>query len=372
MPSEANIGEDAREVLRALAIRKNVILSGPPGTGKSRLLNQVRDLFQWKQDKVGASLTARIPIPPATSVLPTWFPSPTQTTSRSVFPTVFDQNTKYRDFMRGLVPKISSPGEFIVTNGTLYRASLHAVQNGHAALVIIDEINRGPAVAAFGSALVGLESDKRSASNGTLLPTTQQFEILSSNGSSELFTLPNDLYILASMNEADTSVEPLDVAFLRRFHTYRLEPETSVLRQHLGLSAVGSNDPFPQTPATPTDWYEALARAFSKVSDQILLGRGQAYQLGHGALMHTSAPQTTTTEAEEYVSTAWATLRAHLDEVFFGNSRAMSDILCAEQSASPYTLTETSFAGQTVRRLTGPSRPNPHELYRLLTLISTS
>jgi 5-methylcytosine-specific restriction protein B len=209
MPSEPAIEPHAREVLRALALRKNVILAGPPGTGKSRVLNQVRDLFQWKQENAGGSLSGRIPIPPTTSALPSWFPSPTRIAARTVYPTVFDQNTKYRDFMRGLVPKIGFPGEFVVTTGTLYRAAVDARENGHAALVIVDEINRGPAVAAFGSALVGLEPDKRSASNTTLLPTTQQFEILGDGGASELFTLPNDLYILASMNEADTSVEPL-------------------------------------------------------------------------------------------------------------------------------------------------------------------
>jgi len=370
MPNEAAIEDDAREVLRALALRKNVILSGPPGTGKSRLLNQVRDLFQWKQDKVGGSLTGRISIPAATSPLPDWFPSPLRTNSRHVYPTVFDQNTKYRDFMRGLVPKIGSPGEFAVTAGTFYRAAIDARQAGSAALVIIDEINRGPAVAAFGSALVGLEPDKRSGPNGEVGATTQEFEILGDSGASQLFTLPPDLYILASMNEADTSVEPLDVAFLRRFHTYRLEPESKVLRAHLGLPAAPTAEPLPRSPGSPTDWYEALSRAFIKVSDQILLGRGQAYQLGHGALMHTPAPQSDLGAAAEYVSTAWTTLRAHLDEVFFGNSRAMADILAGERSGSPYTLTEASFAGQTVRRLTGPSHLDDNQLYKLLTLIS--
>lgn len=370
MPSETSIEDDAREVLRALALRKNVILSGPPGTGKSRLLNLVRDLFQWKKEQVGGSRTGRIPVPAATSTLPQWFPSPLSTSSRQVYPTVFDQNTKYRDFMRGLVPKIGSPGEFAVTAGTLYRAATDAQQSGHAALVIIDEINRGPAVAAFGSALVGLEPDKRSGPNGGRGAMTQEFEILSDTGASQLFTLPPDLYILASMNEADTSVEPLDVAFLRRFHNYRLEPNPTVLRAHFGLPALPTTQPLPNSPESADDWYEALSRAFVKVSDQILLGRGQAYQLGHGALMHAPAPRSDTGAAAEYVSTAWTTLRAHLDEVFFGNSRALSDILAGERTESPYSLVEESFAGQTVRRLIGPSHLNGQQLYKLLTLIS--
>jgi 5-methylcytosine-specific restriction protein B len=369
MPIESDIEDDARSVLKALAIRKNVIIAGSPGTGKSRLLNQVRELFMWDQGTTGSSPTGRIPIPPASGPIPAWFPSPHQTASRRVFQTVFDQNTKYRDFMRGLVPRVAKPGEFEVTSGTFYRASLHAREDGHAALVIIDEINRGPAVAAFGSALVGLEADKRLLTNGDATETTQHFEILGDSGEHESFALPNDLYVLAAMNEADTSVEPLDVAFLRRFHLHRLEPQAGTLRAHFGLPLEPA--PLPEIPMSAADYYEALAQAFSKINQQIILGRGHAYQLGHGALMHTAADPSAIGAAREYVADAWATLRGHIDEVFFGNTRAISDVLRAENSKSPYVLDEATFAGQTVRRINGPTRPTVDELYKLLTLIAT-
>lgn len=368
MPAESKIDADAKAVLKALATRKNVIIAGSPGTGKSRLLNQVRELFMWDRGRTGSSPTARIPVPPASGPIPAWFPSPDRTASRKVFQTVFDQNTKYRDFMRGLVPKISEPGAFEVTSGTFYRASMHARQSGSAALVIIDEINRGPAVAAFGSALVGLEADKRLLANGATKETTQHFEILGDSGEHESFALPHDLYVLAAMNEADTSVEPLDVAFMRRFHLYRLEPEVSTLRAHFGLPLTAA--PLPDAPASAADYYEALTQAFSKINKQILLGRGQAYQLGHGALMHTAADPRAIGAAQEYVSAAWATLRGHVDEVFFGNTRAMSDVLHAENTRSPYTLEEAIFAGQSVSRIVGPARPTAEDLYKLLSLIA--
>ncbi len=117
--------------------------------------------------------------------------------------------------------------------------------------------------------------------------------------------------------------------------------------------------------------YEALAQSVTKINQQILLGRGQAYQLGHGALMHTKADTAGIAAAKEYVVTAWATLRGHIDEVFFGNTRALSDVLRAENSKSPYALEEATFAGQSVRRVSGPNRPTPEELYRLLVLIAT-
>lgn len=369
MPTEADIGEDAKAILKALSTRKNVIITGPPGTGKSRLLNEIRELFQWDQSKTGSAPTGRIPIPAASGPIPEWFPSPDQTVKRGVHQTVFDQNTKYRDFMRGLVPKVGEAGAFTVTSGTLHRAALDARPDGNAALVLVDEINRGPAVAAFGSALVGLEPDKRIPSDGNASSTTQFFEILGNTGEHEQFALPADLYILAAMNEADTSVEPLDVAFLRRFHIYRLEPREAVLRDHFGASITPTA--IPETPSAPADYYEALIQAFTKINEQVLLGRGQAYQLGHGALMHQPADATNVGAAQSYVATAWATLRGHVDEIFYGNTRAISDILRAETSKSVYTMVESTFAGQTVRRIVGPLRPSPGELYTLLRVIAT-
>lgn len=369
MPIESDISDDAKVILKALATRKNVIISGPPGTGKSRLLNEIREIFKWEQSQTGSAPTGRIPIPASSGPIPSWFPSPTQDGTRSVFQTVFDQNTKYRDFMRGLVPQVNVPGAFTVTSGTLHLAALNAAHDGNASLVIIDEINRGPAVAAFGSTIVGLEADKRLLTDGTPAPTTQFFQIVGDSGDYEPFALPNDLYILAAMNEADTSVEPLDVAFLRRFHIFRLEPDESILREYLDLPA--SAVPLPDTPTRPADYCEALTQAFVKINQQILLGRGQAYQLGHGALMHQKPDTDNVGAAQEYVATAWATLRSHVDEVFYGNTRAISDVLQAEKAKSVYTLLESTFAGQTVRRISGPLRPSPAELYSLLKVIAT-
>jgi len=362
--TEFEIEPDARAVLQALARRKNVIITGPPGTGKSRLLNQVRALFEWDSGSTGSDPYGDIPLPAERGPIPAWFPSPDQIESRHTFPTVFDQNTKYRDFMRGLVPQVTNPGAFIVTSGTLYRASVHAAEDGNAALVIVDEINRGPAVAAFGSALVGLESDKRRGAEGE-----QRFEILNDFGESVTYSLPPDLYVLGAMNEADTSVEPLDVAFLRRFAPYRLEPHAEVLRPHLGLGRTPDGT-LPDTPSDPSTVYEALARAWARVNHQITLARGAAYQLGHGALMHRTAPTADLPAAQEYTQEAWATLRGHLDEVFYGDTRAMVDLLLAEDDRSPYTLEEGTFAGQAVSRILGPTRPDSEQLYLLLRLIS--
>ena len=48
----------------------------------------------------------------------------------------------------------------MVTEGVLYRASEYAKQPEHAALVIVDEINRGPAAEVFGGSIVAMEGDR--------------------------------------------------------------------------------------------------------------------------------------------------------------------------------------------------------------------
>jgi 5-methylcytosine-specific restriction protein B len=244
----------------------------------------------------------------------------------------------------------------------------HALKDGNAALVIVDEINRGPAVAAFGSALVGLEADKRLGTDGNPLATTQEFELLNDEGGTQQFALPADVYVLAAMNEADTSVEPLDVAFLRRFAPYRLEPRPEIVRKHFGLPEKAGD--LKEQPVDSADAYDALAQAWMTLNTQILLARGEAYRLGHGALMHREAPQTDLAAAQEYLQEAWATVRGHLDEVFFGDTRAMIDVLRAEDSRSPYSVEETTFAGNSVRRIVGPIRPDAPGLHRLLKLIA--
>lgn len=368
MAGETEFDPDVRAVLTALARRKNVLISGPPGTGKSRLLSEVRDLFGWNHSGVGAAPERRIPIPPRRDAMPAWFPSPTRTESREVFATAFDQNTKHRDVMRGLVPSIGLSGAFEVSSGILYRAALHALGDGNAALVIIDEINRGPAVAAFGSSLVGLEGDKRLDSDGRPTSSTQYFEVMADDGGSERFALPADLYVLAAMNEADTSVEPLDVAFLRRFAPYRLEPSVDVLCQHLGLKALP--DELPLEASEPEHLYGALAAAWARLNERTALARGAAYQLGHGGLMHREAPQSSMAAATEYSLEAWATLKAHIDEVFFGDTRAIADLFAAGLKGSPYSVVEDVLAAQTVFRVMGPQRLSGEQLYGLLRAIA--
>ena len=160
------------------------------------------------------------------------------------------QSSKYRDFLTGVMPDVRSKasGTFRITEGILYRASEFAKLPDSAALLIIDEINRGPTVQVFGGAIVAMESDKRLGDDGKPTNATQYFDLLNpADGELIEYAFPSRLFILAAMNQADVSVEPLDVAFLRRWAPFNLEPSTKVLRDYFGLpaSAVGALVPRP-------------------------------------------------------------------------------------------------------------------------------
>lgn len=360
------ISEACKDALKRLARSTNVLISGAPGTGKSRLLAEVALAFETGHGIAASggppihNPIGGIPIPPAMGNLATDFPGPTKT-SRKVFRMVLHQNSKYRDFVSGITPAVNKQAgepDFSIVEGTLYRASQHASKENGAALLIIDEINRGPAVQVFGGAIVAIESDKRLAPNGSKRGETQFFELLEP-GTGEVveYALPHDLYILAAMNQADASVEPLDVAFLRRWEPLRLLPDESVLRKFYGLGPkTGAS--LPDTPSAVSHVFEASVRAWAAINDQISLGRGFEFQIGHGVLFSDVQPNSMELpDALDFLCIGWDKIRSHVEEVFFGDTRGIAATLNALDgpACNPFTLQEKTFANDLRFKLEGPS-----------------
>jgi len=368
--------DECKQALKLLTRSRNVLVSGPPGTGKSKLLAEIALAFEAAFGLAPAggrpqlNPAGGIPIPPAAGAVKD-IPAPTKA-DRKVFRTVFHQNSKYRDFVSGITPAVNKAAgapDFTIVKGTLYRASEHAKAPNGAALLIIDEINRGPAVQVFGGAIVAIESDKRLAPDGNRRTETQFFEMVDpDSGEVVEYALPHDLYILAAMNQADASVEPLDVAFLRRWEPLRLEPDETVLRGFYGLGARGAN-PLPSVPANVTDALEASVRAWAALNSQIALGRGPEFQIGHGVLMPNVKPQTMELpEALDTLCVGWAKMRAHVEEVFFGDIRGIAAAFNALDGPSfnPFQLTETTFADDLRFRLEGPTNFAEGNIYAAL------
>jgi len=271
------------------------------------------------------------------------------------------------------MPVISGTGGqsgFRVIEGTLYRASEYARTSVGASLLVIDEINRGPSAQVFGGSLVAIESDKRLSQTGSRTLETQFFEILDpQTGEIIEYALPFHLYILAAMNQADTSVEPLDVAFLRRWAPYRLEPNIALLRTYFGIARIEEN--LPDVPSSSQQVYEAAIRAWESVNRRIRIGRGPEFQIGHGVLMVGSS-EASIDEALSFVAQAWEMIRAHIDEVFFGDIRGVAETLNVGNSSTGqlYTLEETLFADEPRLELIGPRSVKSDIVYRLLLAVA--
>lgn len=341
------VSAEAKQVLRLLRARHNVLIAGAPGTGKTRLANEVKEAFTLTPP-LPYNKTGKVPFPKHDDIpddIAEWLPSPDRR-NRKYFTTVFHQGTKHRDFVCGIVPV---PGgstlTFRVHKGILLEAAEFAMAKDCAALVVVEEINRGPAVAAFGGAIVAFEGDKRLAPDGESLSSTTRFDVLQEDGTTIQMALPAHLYLVATMNQADTSVEALDVAFLRRWAQYRIAPDANVLAEFFGIDL---SSPAPQAPTDASDVYRAAVDAWLSINRRINIGRGAEFEIGHGVLMQGGSPAgLDSISAAAYLLQAWEGIRAHVEEVFFGDVLSIAEVLNVgpQTPSHPYKLVEHDFAG---------------------------
>ena len=174
------------EILNSFRNKKNLILQGPPGSGKSFVAKRLAyALLGSKDDSRIESIQ-------------------------------FHQSYSYEDFMQGYRPKEEGEG-FNLKDGVFYRFCKKASQDLTRSYVfIIDEINRGNLSKIFGEVMLLIESDKRGPEWGVSLTY--------SNELSPKFHIPPNLFILGMMNTADRSLAMVDYALRRRFAFKDIEP----------------------------------------------------------------------------------------------------------------------------------------------------
>ena len=173
-----------------LETEKNIILQGPPGTGKT-----------WLAKRLAFALTGHRP-------------------NRRVRTFQFHPNLSYEDFVRGWRPDdadASGRGRLRLVDGPFLESIRDAIADRDSDFVIvIEEINRGNPANIFGEMLTLLEADKRVESEGLQLSHTGK------DGKSVY--IPENLYVIGTMNIADRSIAMVDVALRRRFGFFNLEP----------------------------------------------------------------------------------------------------------------------------------------------------
>lgn len=138
---------------------------------------------------------------------------------RVVF-TTFHQSYSYEDFVQGLRPDSNSDKlSLIPYDGVLKRIADRAMQDQeNDYVIIIDEINRANISKVFGELITLIEEDKRWGELNALSVTLP---------SGDHFAVPNNLFILGTMNTADKSISLIDTALRRRFEFVEMTPDAN-------------------------------------------------------------------------------------------------------------------------------------------------
>lgn len=198
--------------LIGISLIKNIILYGAPGVGKTHNTQKLISLIESGVDEKEIFQTIEANIQ-NDGVLASQVLKNIQDRVRFI---TFHQSYSYEDFIEGFKP--TEDGGVKRSDGIFKEIVEDAKDDAdNNYYLIIDEINRGNISKIFGELITLIEEDKRDVSKVTL------------PYSKEKFSVPSNLYIIATMNSTDKSIATIDIALRRRFTFLKMKPNEDLV-----------------------------------------------------------------------------------------------------------------------------------------------
>jgi 5-methylcytosine-specific restriction protein B len=223
------------KLLESLRTKKNIILQGPPGTGKTWLAKRLAFVLVGQRNDNSKMKAVQ-----------------------------FHPNLSYEDFVRGWRP--GGDGKLSLIDGPFLEMIKSASKDPTARyVVVIEEINRGNPAQIFGEMLTLLEADKRTPS--------EALELCYRRVDGERVFIPDNLYVIGTMNIADRSIALVDLALRRRFAFIDLEPKLGKVWNDWVHKQCGIDS------ATLTEIEKRIIALNEDISSDNTLGR--QFRIGH-------------------------------------------------------------------------------------------
>ena len=274
--------EDVEQMLGLLRRKKNLILQGAPGTGKTFAAKRLAYALMGQTDDSRVEVVQ------------------------------FHQSTAYEDVVVGLRP--TAEGGFAAAEGVFARFCRRAAADpGRDYVFIIDEINRANISKAFGELLMLIEAEHRG-------------EALRLPVSGELLSVPKRLHIIGMMNTADRGLALIDYALRRRFAFFEMRPALDHPGFLRHVEAVGSS--------RLEALVDVVRRLNQRIAEDEALGPG--FQIGHSYLcLPAGSPENPAGTDADVTSVVRYELEPLVREYWFDNPAAMDESIHELESVLP-------------------------------------